>query len=62
MSAANVSIDRVQGVLWNQLEEFEAGYDQDPIPENQDLRALSIAWIAVFVEEAVSASFVEALY
>jgi hypothetical protein len=61
LSTASISLDRVQRVLWNQLEHFQIGFDEHPIPENQDLRALSIAWIAVFLKEAVPPSFVETL-
>ena len=61
MSKANISLDRVQRVLWSQLERFQTSYDENPIVESQDLRALSIAWIAVFLEEAVPPSFLETL-
>jgi hypothetical protein len=61
MSADNINLGRVQQVLWTQLERFKGGFDETPIPEVQDLRGLSIAWIAVFFQEAVPSSFLDSL-
>jgi hypothetical protein len=58
---AKIDPDRFQRLLWRELGEFEENFGQDPVTEGQDLRALSIAWAAVFLPEALSPSFVQRL-
>jgi len=61
MTTGNISIARVQRIVSTQLEDFRRAYDEDPITENQDLRALSTAWLAVFMNEAFSPALVDSL-
>ena len=53
--------DRIERLLEDEMNTFTSAFSVQPVPEVQDLRAALIAWFAVFLPEAVPATFVQKL-
>lgn len=60
-STFEIDYSRVENLLYEELNLFVAGYDIQPIPAVQEMRAFFIAWMAVFFSEVISENFVEIL-
>lgn len=57
----NLDLARIESALREILREFNRDFEQTPIGEIQDLRALSILWATLFIPEAMSPRFRRAL-
>ena len=52
---------RIRSLLWEELADFRRDFQESPIREEQDLRALFIAWMAAFLPEVAPDGFWEEL-
>ena len=48
-----IDLECLEALFLNELQDFRSGVEDHPVPAAQDLRAGTIAWIAVFAPEAL---------
>ena len=53
LAESPLDLDRLNRLFLTELHDFRRGFDDVPVPAEQDLRAGAIAWVALFAPEAV---------
>jgi len=48
-----LDLDRLNALVLAEIRSFRRGFDNEPVPVEQDLRGGAVAWVATFAAEAV---------
>lgn len=57
-----LAIDRLDVLVRQEIMDFRRGFEKQPVPAEQDLRAGAVAWVAAFVPEAIARELRELLF
>ena len=57
----NLSKQLINGFIQTELELFKKDFDESPVPEIQDIRSLSIAWVCYYFKEVISNKNIESI-
>ena len=57
----NLSKQIINGFIQTELDIFKKDFDESPVPEIQEIRSLSIAWVCYYFKEVISNENIESI-